>query len=185
MNATPPVTDATLLARFRAGEERAFDTLFERYRLPLTRYATRLIGDGEEARDVCVDAYVRVLDGRLTPKDSLKGLLFTTTHRLCIDRLRRRTRWARVRRLWTAAPRRSTTPEQVAVDGEDHDRLTAAIAALPDGHRAAVALVYDEGLTTREASDILGLTPVQLRSKLAYARRLIREHVHSDAVEDP
>ena len=104
MNATPAdPEDNELLERFRAGDESAFDLLFLRHRDGLTRYAARLLGDPEEARDVCVDAFLRVVDGRFAHGRSLRALLYTTTHRLCIDRLRRRTRWVRVRRLFGAA----------------------------------------------------------------------------------
>jgi len=181
MNATPAdPEDNELLERFRAGDESAFDLLFLRHRDGLTRYAARLLGDPEEARDVCVDAFLRVVDGRFAHGRSLRALLYTTTHRLCIDRLRRRTRWVRVRRLFGAAPRTSITPEERVTDGEDRDRLADAIERLPTKHKAAIGLVYDEGLTTEDAAAILDITPTQLRSRLAYARRLIRDHVQQE-----
>lgn len=167
-------SDADLLARFQAGEQRSFDLLFERYHVGVTRYATRMLRDPEEGHDVAIDAFVRVLDGRLQPRSSLRSLLYTTVHRLCLDRLRRRTRWARVRRLWSAAPPRSITPLSEVQDREDARRLAHAIDELSSVHRSAVLLVYEEGLPTCDAADVLGLTPEQLRSKLSYARKLLR-----------
>lgn len=168
------LSDADLLARFHAGEQRSFDLLFERYHRGVTRYATRMLRDPEEAHDVAIDAFVRVLDGRLQPRTSLRSLLYTTVHRLCLDRLRRRTRWAKVRRLWSAAPPRVITPQTEVEEREDARRLAHAIDDLSDVHRAAVLLVYEEGLPTADAADVLGISPEQLRSKLSYARRLLR-----------
>ena len=128
---------------------------------------------------ICDPGFVPV-DGRFAHGRSLRALLYTTTHRLCIDRLRRRTRWVRVRRLFGAAPRTSITPEERVTDGEDRDRLADAIERLPTKHKAAIGLVYDEGLTTEDAAAILDITPTQLRSRLAYARRLIRDHVQQE-----
>ena len=55
--------------------------------------------------------------------------------------------------------------------------LDEAIAALPSTHRAAVLLYYAEGMSCAEAALALGETADTVKSRLAYARRILRQQL--------
>jgi len=55
--------------------------------------------------------------------------------------------------------------------------LERAIAALPEAHRAVVLLTYRHDLTSREVAEVLGCGDQEVRSRLSYARRLLRERL--------
>lgn len=181
----PLPTDRDLLLRFRSGDEPAFEQLYERYRHRLTSYAARLLGRIQAAEDVTTEAFVRLVDRPLdVDGPSLRGWLFTVTHRLCLDRLRGWDRRARI--LGWLAPRwaapQVTTDDRLALEQRDA-KLQQAILRLSPKHRAVVLLTYHEGLTSPEVAQILECTDQQVRSRLAYARRLLRADLGSDDVE--
>jgi RNA polymerase sigma-70 factor (ECF subfamily) len=61
--------------------------------------------------------------------------------------------------------------------------VAAAVAALPERQRAALALCFYEGLSNREAADILALSPGAIESLLVRARRSLREALAGVAAE--
>ena len=52
-------SDATLVARERAGDTAAYAVLVARYRVQFARYAVRMLGSREDAEEALQDAFVR------------------------------------------------------------------------------------------------------------------------------
>src|SRR3982751_2495240 len=92
------ISDATLLARFRAGDGAALDALFARYEGPLFRFLLGMLRDRHRAEDALQDTFVRAL-GRLDGVDPehLRGWLFTVAYHQAM--LLRRREACRSRRL--------------------------------------------------------------------------------------
>lgn len=178
----PPQADSPdegLLASFRAGDDRAFGLLFDRYNPRLTTYALRMLRRREEAEEICTETFVRVVEGRAPVGGSVAAWLFTITHRLCLDRLRARSRHARLLQWFGWSMPGPPSPEDVVSLDQRAGRLLRAIGDLGDEHRAVVWLTYAEGLSGAEVATVVGKTEQQVRSKLTYARTLLR-----DALED-
>ena len=60
-------------------------------------------------------------------------------------------------------------------------RLVSALSGLPDIHRAAVLLRDVQGLSTEEASAILGVKSQTLRSRLHRGRLILRKRLSNFA----
>jgi RNA polymerase sigma-70 factor (ECF subfamily) len=175
--ADPDDADQALALAFAAGRPDAFDPLYRRWAPRVTGYALRMLGRREDAEEVCVDTFTRVVEGRWRTSGSFRAWLFTVAHRACLERLRRRRLTERVLALFGAAPRDQDSPELAILRDERDQRLEAAIGELSHEHRAALLLVSSQGLSAREAGEVLGLTDQQVRSQLSYARRLLRERL--------
>lgn len=170
-------TDEALVADFRGGDTTAFNRLFDRYRDRVIGYGWRLLRNREEAEEVALEAFCRVLEGAWAPGGSFRAFLFTVVHRLCLDRLRKRQRTARFARLWRAAESSGVSPEDSVVADERHRALERALSELPEAHRATVLLYYGQELPSREVASILGCTDQQVRSRLSYARKRLRSRL--------
>jgi RNA polymerase sigma factor (sigma-70 family) len=174
--ADPP--DDALMVAFQNGNQGAFDVLFLRYRDRATSYAWRMLGRREEAEEIVVEAFARVLDGAWRPTGSFGSFLFTVVHRLCLDRLRRRTRANRGDARIEAEPGPPpSSPYDAAEVRERSDHLDAALATLPETYRSVLLLYYGQELSSKEVAAIVGCEDQQVRSMLAYARRLLRERL--------
>lgn len=174
--------DEALIRAFGSGDEEAFSVLFLRYRDRVLSYAWRMTGRREDADEICVEAFTRVAQGTWRPTGSFRGFLFTMVHRLALDRLRRRGRASRaVDRLEREPTPPAPDPEALAATDEERARVDRAMAALPEAHRAVLLLYYGQDLSSREVAEILGCDDQQVRSRLSYARRLLRQELEASA----
>jgi RNA polymerase sigma-70 factor (ECF subfamily) len=176
----PDLSDEALFLAYKDGEEHAFALLFERYRGRLTSYAWRMVRRREEAEEVALEAFCRVLEGSWRPGGSLRAFLFTVVHRLCIDRLRQRRRVIPLFPDARDARSDTVTPEGIALQDEKLRRLERAMAQLPEAHRPILRLYYHEELASKEVAEILGCEDQQVRSRLSYARKLLRRLLESE-----
>jgi len=134
-----------------------FQNLLDAHARDVHRFLIATIGP-VESDDVYQETWLAALRAypQLTDGSNLKGWLFTIAHRKAIDHVRARARRA------TPVPEPADLPEAPAADGvapvADED-LWAAVAALPDKQRTAVALrfiadsAYAEIATAMEISE--------------------------------
>ena len=76
---------------------------------------------------------------------------------------------------------RSDDPEPLTmmIENEDRQEVDAAMAALPERQRVAIALFHMEGLSVREAAQSMNVTEKALESLLVRARSAIKKHVET------
>src|SRR5262245_26774573 len=58
---TEPLSDAALLDRFRAGDEAALGTLYERYEGPIFRFLFGMLKDRHRAEDALQETFVQAV----------------------------------------------------------------------------------------------------------------------------
>lgn len=177
-------TDEELLLAFCQGDDLAFGQLYARHQQGVRSYAWRLLRHREEAEEVGVEVWCKVVEVAHTwrPTGTVRAWLYTIAHRRCLDRLkraRRRDRALGVLRL--GRPALPTTPEDDALGDESRRALELALAELPEEHRSTVLLYYGQELSSRETAAVLGCTDQQVRSRLSYARRRLRGILHQES----
>lgn len=143
----------------------------------LRRFAYSLTGSKDEGDDIVQSACVRALSRvhQWQPGTRLDSWMFRIIQTTWIDRLR-------------AKRVRGEDHDQDVVEtlvGDDGRRLTEsrimlarvrkAIGHLPDDQRSVLVLVAVDGLSYREASDILDIPLGTVMSRLARARRRLHE----------
>lgn len=182
------ICDAELLARSASGDRRAFDRIVARHGSLALRLAARIAPDRQSAEDIAQEAMVRIWH-RAGDFDARRARFTTWLHRivvnLCID-LGRRAKPVPL-------PENFDIPDPAAGAEEsmEHDERRAALARAMDdltaGQRAALTLVYDEGLSGAEAAEALGVTTKAVERLLARARAHLRERLLAEraGVEAP
>ena len=68
-------------------------------------------------------------------------------------------------------------PERLAMQGEQRDRVLAAVDTLGEKHRLVVILRYYAGLSNEEIAQTLGIPSGTVRSRLHVARLRLRERL--------
>ena len=180
--------DAELVAAARGGDRRAFAVLVERHYGVLLATCRRATGDAELAADAAQEAVVTALVGldRLRDPERFGAWLIGIGLNLCRRALQERARWARADGLEPPAP--GPGPHEAAEAAQIAERVRAAIAALPAGQRAAVALFHLGGLSHAEVAGRLGTRPGAVKTRLHKARGALRRElveVHREEIAMP
>ena len=69
-------SDVQLMLDVKAGDERSFELLLQRYRTPLVNFLYRMVRAREEAEDLAQEVFLRVYRAR---KDYVPSAKFTTS----------------------------------------------------------------------------------------------------------
>ncbi|WP_456776027.1 sigma-70 family RNA polymerase sigma factor [Bradyrhizobium sp. USDA 4369] len=175
--------DDELLCWSAEGDRRAFDEIVLRHGQFALNVAARLISDRRDAEDAAQEAMVRAWKQarRFDPsRAQFRTWLYRIVVNLCIDQ-RRRVWPETMPEDFDAIDPGAPVDEAMAASERDA-ALAAALRALPENQRAAVTLVYDEGLSGAEAARILGLSAKAVERLLARARTALRDRLHTGYV---
>jgi len=171
-------TDASLLARIRAGELSALGEAYDAHHVSVRAFAQRMLGDESAAEDVVQDTFVslpRVI-ARFRGDSSLRTFLISVAAHQSQHHLRSaiRRRTAHDRSAVVPLPE-TPTPEYELQRGQLANALTRALDSLPYEQRLAVVLCEVEERTAAEAAHIVGVPEGTIRTRVFHAKRKLRE----------
>jgi RNA polymerase sigma-70 factor (ECF subfamily) len=173
--------DLELVRRVAAGDRRAVDDLYQRFRRPAFALARRVLGDDALAEDVLQDVFLSIwrdpgaFDGS---RGSVASWLLAMVHHKAVDAVRReeahRRRSARAEDdLALSAPTQTTDVEDAAWELIVAARVRTALQALPAPQREALTLAYYGGYTQREVAALTDTPLGTVKTRmLAGMRRL-------------
>lgn len=175
--------DHELMQRARAGDERAFRELVERYEGAVAGVVVGMLGPGDDADDVGQETFIRFYRalGSFRGEASVKTWLRKIAMNLSLNALKRRRRFAWRFLSRDGAPEPLPEPA-VVIDGEverveTQARVRAAIDRLGPRHRPVVVLRMMDGCSTRETAEILGLPEGTVLSRLSRAMRQLHDEL--------
>jgi RNA polymerase sigma-70 factor (ECF subfamily) len=170
--------DAALIARWKAGDQRAASELVVRHASALARFAASS-GARDDIDELVQDTFVRAfasLDG-FRGESSFRTWLFTIERRLLLDRRRAERRRPSGEELHEDAVATSSNALDDVVAGEAEARVRQAIDRLTPTQRDVFLLRVTEGLSYREIAGALGTTEGAARVHYHNAMRAIKEFV--------
>ncbi|MGQ0589218.1 MAG: RNA polymerase sigma factor [Sphingosinicella sp.] len=171
--------DEYLLVSARAGDRRAFEALARRWQKKLLAHARRLLGDAEGARDAVQEGWLEIVRGlpRLRDERAFPAWAYRIVTRRCAKAI-----GAAVRGRNVAAELEAEAGAEAPVQesAHDHDRLRAAIRALSEEQRAAIALFHFEELSVAEVAVALDVPAGTVKTRLMHARRKLRAALGGD-----
>jgi RNA polymerase sigma-70 factor (ECF subfamily) len=184
----PSITDEQLLARYRAGDDAAFDALVRRYQHELFHFLIRFTGSRAAADDVFQEAFLQVhlsadtfdIDRRFKP------WLFTIASNKARDYLRRQACRATTTLSAPVDNSKSGTsggggdepsfldfmqadlpmPDQALEQSELTARVRQSIDAMPNHLRQILLLSYFEKFSYQEIAEVLGVPLGTVKSRL-------------------
>jgi RNA polymerase sigma factor (sigma-70 family) len=175
--------DADLLRRITAGDARAVDDLYERFRRPAFALARRILVDETLAEDVLQDVFLSVwrdpgaFDGR---RGSFASWLMAMVHHKAVDAVRREESQRRRQTLAEddlalRAPMSTNDIEEEAWSRSVAERVRTALGDLPDPQREALTLAYYGGYTQREVAALTGAPLGTVKTRMLAGMRRLRE----------
>jgi RNA polymerase sigma-70 factor (ECF subfamily) len=165
--------DGELLARYLAGEGRAFDAIVDRYERRVFAVALRMSGDPEDARDITQEVFISAMRAlRRFRGDAQLGTWF---HRVAINASydharRRKRRQAQALEVVGEQPSSEPGPDDEAVAASRAAAVHRALGDLSDDHRAVIVLHDLQGLDYPEVAEALDIPLGTVKSRIHRAR---------------
>ncbi len=181
--------DTELLEQLKAGDEKAFAAIIDRYSAQTYRIARTITGNPQDAEDVVQDVFLTVFRkiGSFEGRSAFSTWLYRITVNAAMMKVRGREvraeedleRWLPV---FDAEGRHlqpvedwSANPEKVLLQQERPEIVHQALGTLPAEYRVVVALRDLQGLSGEEVAEILGLSLAAVKSRLHRGRLALRE----------
>lgn len=181
---TEEKTSKELEDKWRGGDLEAFDLLYERYKKPLLNFIYRLLGNFSETWDIFQETFLRAYQTtcrKTKPDAEFSTWIYTIARNLCYNEIKRRKRYTLFSLLMFKEEK-----ENVIVNGtmgflqtlertEAANELKKAISKLSPKHREVVILsVYNE-FSCEKIADILECSVGTVKSRMFYARQLLKK----------
>ena len=188
-------SDRRLVDRFRQGDAKAFDEIFETYSPALLGFLTRMCGDPDDGKEALQDTFLSIYRylGGFRGDASLKNWLFKVAVTACLKKKRKRTTVhgnpaeeiscseETFPFTWPPRPTDSSLlewqkdPEELYLDKEFREAMIRGVAAMPYKYKIVINLRDFEGFSTEEVSQLLDLKPSTVKVRLHRARLHLQE----------
>ncbi|SDL12979.1 RNA polymerase sigma-70 factor, ECF subfamily [Catalinimonas alkaloidigena] len=161
-------TDSPLLARLRAGEQAALQTLFTRHYRPLCDFACQLTKSPDLAEEVVADIFLILWQKRreLEIHTSLRAYLYVAVRRRALQVVKKEHVWDGLDESVEHAATEPFNPLDVLLFRELNYRIDHLVDRLPDPDRLMLRLKMS-GLTYKEIAETLELSVKTVEYRLA------------------
>jgi RNA polymerase sigma-70 factor, ECF subfamily len=182
-----PDPDAVLMLRVQRGDDAAFTELVEKYKQPVMNLAWRILRDATEAEDLAQNVFVQAYKSapryRATAKFST--WLFTIARNLCLNEIRRRSRHpadsldagsteTEDQPARQVEDPKAGLPTDALMGRELEQKVTEALAELPEIQRTAILLCQRDELSYEEIAEVLGCSLSATKSLIHRGRETLK-----------
>jgi RNA polymerase sigma-70 factor (ECF subfamily) len=179
-------SDEELVEAFQRGDSSAFDVLVGRWDRKIQGAIYRILGPGEDVRDLSQEAFLKAYRGLRTFKKEARfsSWLYQIALNLCRDRLRRRRGRTHVSLDELDEGGALATTSAVA-DLETRDlsrRVALAMEDLPEEQREVIVLKEYQGLTFLEIAGALEVPVSTVKTRLYRGLGLLRQRLEREGI---
>jgi RNA polymerase sigma-70 factor, ECF subfamily len=155
-----PVDDRRIIERVLKGDTEAFNLLVQQWEKPVFNFIFRLIGDREEAMDLCQESFMKAFRelATLKDRDRFSAWLYRIAHNTCYSRLRKDIGKTFVEFDPDSRAGRSPIESRLAVE--------KALLHLPEEQREVVVLKVFHDLKFEEIAQVQGAPVSTVKSRL-------------------
>ena len=179
-------SDAILAAAARNGDSRAFAELMRRHKGWVYRFIRSYVGEREDAHDLLQDCFISAW--RALPRFDVDRPFTGWLRRIALNKCRDHSRRKVVRRaaLKLLGQMQGSTREMAADDlvelGDTLRQLEIEIAQLPRSLKEPLILTAFEGLSHKDAANLLNLTVKAIEVRIYRAKRHLAERLNPDSI---
>jgi len=186
--------DEILVQRSKNGDKEAFDILVQRYRTSLFRFVYHSLHNREDAEDIAQEAFVKAYLALPQLKDN--SLFRTWLFKIALNLIRDNKRvgkrnpslsldsYTEGDDTYTETEGDHFDVEPVDDDSELLARLRMEITLLPNELREVIILRDLQGFSYEEIAKMVGCPVGTVKSRLFYARQILRERLSSFIGDD-
>ena len=157
-----------------------FEFLVQKYRREAFSHAFALLGNQEDALDVCQDSFAKAFAviPRLRELPQFYPWFYCILRNRCLNLLARRQtsdRYREAQQLDLARAVDATNPGSLLEQREEQQRVQRALEALKPEHREILVMKYLQDRRYEEIANILAIPRGTVMSRLYHARTALRE----------
>ena len=169
--------DDELMMLIQKGDHKAFSDLFHRHFSKCYSIAYRFLGSVNDSEDVVQIVFLKIWNNPSLWKDGHSCKVSTWIYRIitnnCLNLIRDRKPQCEINDATFKADMVSC--EEQFIRTEEQSWMEEAMLKLPINQRVALNLCFYEGLTNKEASQVMGLTIKAVQSLLMRAKQNLKE----------
>jgi RNA polymerase sigma-70 factor (ECF subfamily) len=170
------------MAEKRAVQADWIEAALARYERPLIRYVTRITGDLDRARDVVQDTFLKLVKTeRAKVEQHLAAWLFTVAKNRALDISKKERRMGHLENT-EVVPDTAPGPQDAAQSSEMLARIFEALDTLSEDHKEAFRLKFQDQLTYREISEIMGKSLGTVSKLITTALCTVRDRLMAGGV---
>jgi RNA polymerase sigma-70 factor, ECF subfamily len=160
--------DRKVIERVLKGDTEAFNLLVRRWEKPIYNFIVRMIGDRDEARDICQDCFMKAYRElpTLKDRDRFSAWLYRIAHNCCLSKLRKS-----YGKTWVELDPDAASPH---VPAENRLAIQKALRQLPEDQREVVILKVFQSLKFDEIALIQDAPVSTVKSRLYMAFEKLR-----------
>lgn len=181
--------DKELIRKAKQGDNQAIAKLINLYKDKIYFLGYRMLGNKEEAEDICQETFIRVYTNidKYNDKHKFSTWLYKIATNLCIDRIRKNKKnifsldnngdngenidW------YSVVPDSRLNPEEEAIMNEQKHLIQLSFEGLPVKYRTIMILRYVDELTLLEISEVLDLPVTTIKTRLHRGREYMRANL--------
>ena len=188
----PGNSDAMLVERARAGDQRAFELLVIKYQRRIERLIGRMVRDVDLVEDIAQETFIRAY--RALHQFRGDAQFYTWLYRIAVNTAKRfLLKLKNDPAVFQGAlqsnleedetfqrksePSTDETPESVLAAKEIGEAVNAALEALPNDLKQALTLREIEGLSYEEIADVMNCPLGTVRSRIFRAREAVSARI--------
>lgn len=180
-----PAADDALARAFRAGDERALRTAFDRWSRLVHAFCRRSLASADDAEEAAAQVFVAAWRGRHTfdpARGSLGSWLLGIARHEVADRLRRAARERELRESMAAALPAAEHHASAPSTDELLDRLLLVdeLSRLAPEQRRALGLAFYDDLTHEQVAAVMGLPLGTVKSHIRRGLLALRKRLEVD-----
>ncbi|PZD96614.1 hypothetical protein DNH61_07415 [Paenibacillus sambharensis] len=158
----------------RKGDQESFARVVRSMQQPVFRYCYPMLGNREDAEDVVQEVFIRAYEhlDSYEEKGQFTGWLFTIAHRLCLNKIKYRSRWFAVINKAAEQERNATTNIELDVH---EDETLILLNCLKPALKSVVILKVLNGMSYEEISAVTGVKAQSLRKQFERARKQLKK----------
>lgn len=182
----PRTTDRQLAMRIATGDREACNELVKRYHSDIYRMLVRLCRKVDDAEDLTQETFVACWSHAqdFRGQSSLATWLRQIAYHKFVDwrrRLRSRQPPGNVAELGKVVDTSAALPSEALQADEDVQRVIEALQNVESGSREIIVLHYQQGLTLREMSELLGQPLGTVKWRVSQALALLRDRLNAES----
>jgi len=169
------MNESEVIAACLGGRGEEFRLIVDAYKSQVMALAMNILGNREDAEDVCQETFVQVFRHLAVydPSRSFRTWLFMILNRRCLDTIRRKRRFRSFFQRAQVDPSQSRVSWPTEPAGGGFAREDD-LQALRPKERTALTLWANEGLSAAEIAAVIECTPSTARVYLFNARRKLK-----------